>query len=221
MLVEIHFGEGGHDSRNFVHELASYYLKYATRLNLDKEILDEDDGIVTLWFKGTNVKSHFSNEGGKHIVQRIPSNGKNGKAHTSVVTVAILPLLPNIPKLNKNDFEWTAQRGHGKGGQNQNKVASAVRMIHKPTGLSVFINGRDQKQNYRRALQILSNKINELHKNNIHNSYNNQRLSQFNNRGRSSKDRTYNFIRNEVTDHNTGKCIPIWMIEKGKIELLK
>lgn len=220
-MVEIHFGEGGQDSKNFVHELAGYYLKYASRLNLDKEILDEDDGIITLWFKGNNVKEHFSNEGGKHIVQRVPSNGKGGKAHTSVVTVAVLPLLPNTPKLNINDFEWSAQRGHGKGGQNQNKVASAVRMLHKPTGLSVFINGRDQKQNHRRALQILSNKIESLHKNQINSAYNNQRTSQFNGRGRSDKDRTYNFIRNEVVDHTTGKSAPTWMIEKGKLEMLK
>ena len=218
--MEIHFGEGGRDSKNFVHELSSLDLKYASRIGFAYDILDEDDGVVNLYFKGSGVQEAFKGEGGKHVIQRVPITESQGRRQTSIVTVAVMPLLPDTKRLDPRDIAWSAQTSHGKGGQNQNKVASAVRMSHKPTGMTVFISGRDRGQNYQRALKILTNKVETFYRQQQHQAYNEVRTSQFTGAGRGEKLRTYNMIRHEVTDHRTGKTVPSWEIEKGKFELL-
>jgi peptide chain release factor 1 len=121
-----------------------------------------------------------------------------------------------------DDVEIIAQRGHGKGGQHQNKVSSAIRALHKPTGIRVFINGRDQYQNKRLALQILAARVAEAKRQIIAHEHNRAKVEQLGFGTRSGKVRTYNFINGFVIDHRTGqKTHRITEVMKGKFELLR
>lgn len=173
---------------------------------------------------GQGAGKAFSQESGQHIVQRVPPTEKRGRRQTSVVGVAVLPLPPErlLKLLPENELEIVTQTGHGKGGQHQNKTASAVRMLHKPTGLRVFINGRDQHANRREALRILSARVNEHRNSQNRNAYSNDRKLQLGDGNRGGKIRTYNFINSLVTDHRTGKKTRnIEGVMRGKFELLK
>jgi peptide chain release factor 1 len=139
-----------------------------------------------------------------------------------MISVAILPLtLREEFVMNDSDLEIKTQRGHGKGGQHQNKTDSAVRMRHIPTGLSVFINGRDQHQNKEDARAILSTKVKEFYNNEKNKATEQARLRQLDGGGRSNKIRTYNFISNVVIDHRLEKQVnDVKQIMKGKFDLL-
>lgn len=126
--------------------------------------------------------------------------------HTSIVSVAVLPLVERTDfKLNNDDIEIQITRGSGPGGQNKNKVSTAVRMIHRPTGLTVFIDGRSQKQNKNRARQILEQKVGMRYRAEEQESQDSERHGQLGDRRRSGKIRTYNFKRRRVVDHRLGK----------------
>ncbi len=140
------------------------YLKYAEHLKLKSELLDASDGHITAKFTGAGVWDAFKNEAGKHVIQRCPPTERSGRRHTSVVAVAVLSLPPDkgYKPLPEDELDIKTQNGHGPGGQHQNKTQSAVRMVvHKPTGLQVFINGRDQHGNRAEALRILTARVNE------------------------------------------------------------
>lgn len=161
------------------------------------------------------AESLFSGESGVHCIQRVPRNGK-GKKHTSYVSVNVTRLMTSTHTLNEHDLEESFQRGHGKGGQHQNKTDSAVRLRHKPTGLEVFINGRSQMANRKTARACLAGKIDELLKKNISTKVQHRP-------GRGDKIRTYNLTDSRVTDHVTGaKChYPPDILKAGKFELLR
>lgn len=165
----------------------------------------------------------FSNESGKHTIQRCPETERGGRRHSSVVSVGILPLLSlNVVKIQEKDIETIFQRGSGAGGQNQNKVASAVRMKHLPTGLSVFINGRDQGQNKKRAYEILSGRIQDYYYNQQNEEYARKRKNLLGDSGRGGSKRTWNFYKGFITDHSTGKqTYDIKSILKGNLNLLR
>jgi peptide chain release factor 1 len=158
---------------------------------------------------GINVWDTFRHEPGKHVIQRCPTNERSSRRHTSVVSVAVLPLPPenNKERLPEKEVEITTQRGHGKGGQHQNTTDSAVRVRHLPTGLTVFINGRDQSQNKKMALAYLTVKVNLAKDLEAEEKYGIERREQLGNGGRGSKVRTYNLIDNFVKDHRTGKSV--------------
>ena len=144
--------------------MLSAYLKYAKSLNLATEVLWDLSGKKTIKISGKGVAKAFSQESGQHCVQRIPPTEHNGRKQTSLVCVAVLPLPPErtLQPLPQGELEIQTTKGCGPGGQNRNKVESAVRARHKPTGLEVFIDGRDQGQNKALAIRILTARVNEM-----------------------------------------------------------
>jgi peptide chain release factor 1 len=139
-----------------------------------------------------------------------------------VIAVAVLPLYRQVDDaLPMADVDITTQRGHGSGGQNQNKVESAVRVVHKPTGLTVFINGRDQYRNKQLALEIIQARLVAAKKDAAQQAHNRMKMEQLGSGSRSGKIRTYNFIGSIVTDHRTGvKTHRLSEVMKGRLELL-
>ncbi len=160
--------------------------------------------------------SLFAGEAGGHCVQRVPSNGKGAK-HTSYVAVTVSPLITHNVIFRECDLEESFQRGAQKaGGQNVNKVCSAVRLRHKPTGLEVLINGRDQGRNRQIAREALAGKVKEWAKSQ-------HTRAAYAGAGRGDKVRTYNLKDRRVTDHRNGaKCNqPELILKQGRFELLR
>jgi len=202
--------------------LLNAYLRFADQQGFESEIVYDSESSWSLLIKGDACWESFLNESGKHVVQRIPPTESKGRRHTSVVAVAVLPLREHADvHIPDSEIDITTQRGHGSGGQNQNKVESAVRAVHKPTGVSVFINGRDQYRNKQLALQILRARVAANARDSMHQAHNRQKAAQLGYGTRSGKIRTYNFINSLVTDHRTGrKTGRIGDVMKGRFDLL-
>lgn len=200
------------------------YLKYSRRLGLRDELVHKSDGHRIVKITGPGAGKAFRNESGKHCVQRIPETESKGRKQTSIVTVGILPPLKKetLQDVPDHELEVITQTGKQKaGGQNANKVASAVRMKHLPTGISVFINGRDQLANRKEAKRIITERVNEMRSTQNYAQYSSLRKSQLADGGRSDKVRTYNFMRSEIVDHQLGKRTSnVKSVLKGEFEVL-
>ena len=220
IILEIRFGEGGEDSKIFVRELLAAYLKYAASLGLATELLHEAEGHVIVQITGQNVWQYFKHETGGHCCQRVPPTETRGRRHTSMVSVGVLPIKADVwVPLREEELEVITQCGHGKGGQHQNKTASAVRIKHLPTGLTVFINGRDQHANKREAMKIITARVRDKHQTEADKDYAEYRKKTLGDGGRGAKVRTYNFIDSFVKDHrNNVRVNNIQAVMKGDLE---
>lgn len=203
-IFDLSAGEGGDDSKLFVEELLALYAKWALQHRLALAIAHQTFGHAILTVEGENAAALFAREAGKHCVQRVPPTERSGRRHTSMVAVAVMRARERVGSFDPRDVDITTQRGHGKGGQNQNKVESAVRAIHRPTGLSVFINGRDQYRNKQTALEILAERVEERVAAQEADRESQEKRSQTDFGTRSNKLRTYNFIEGRIVDHALG-----------------
>jgi len=213
IVVEIRAGTGGEEAALFAHDLFRMYNRYAENkgwpikiINMNKTALDGlKEGVMEI-----NNKEAFENlkyEAGVHRVQRIPFTEKSGRIHTSTATVAILPQVKNVKiEIKAEDLEETFFRSSGPGGQNVQKVETAVRIIHKPTGIVVTCQSeRQQKQNREKALEFLKNKVFNKKQGEAIGKTEKERRDQIGRAERSEKIRTYNFPQDRITDHRIKK----------------
>lgn len=213
IVLEVRAGAGGDEASLFAWELAHMYEKFAEtqgwQWKVNYESKSDLNGYKEASFeiKGKDVFKKMRYETGVHRVQRIPATEKNGRVHTSTASVAVLPIKKKITfVINPADFDMEYSRSGGKGGQNVNKVETAVRIIHKPTGLDVrSTNERSQLANREKAMMILTAKLQQLEEEKDAKKYGDVRKNQIGTGDRSEKIRTYNFSQDRVTDHRIKK----------------
>lgn len=199
IILEVRAGAGGDEAALFAIELVDMYERYADARGWNSKHLDE----YTLEVKGKDVYKTLRFETGVHRVQRIPATEKNGRIHTSTASVAILPIRKKVQfEINPADLDMEYSRSGGAGGQNVNKVETAVRLIHKPTGIDVrSTSERSQLANREKAMAILTAKLQQLKEAEEAQKYSGDRKAQIGTADRSEKIRTYNFPQDRVTDH--------------------
>jgi peptide chain release factor 1 len=213
VMLEVRAGAGGDEASLFAGELAGMYLKYA-ELNGWQTIRShvsttEAGGYKEASFEilGAKVYDHLRFETGVHRVQRIPATEKQGRIHTSTASVAMLPMRKKSRiEINPSDIDMEFSRSGGAGGQNVNKVESAVRVIHRPTGIDVRCEiDRTQLKNRIKAMEMLTAKLEALHDEEEARKHAETRKNQIGTGDRSEKIRTYNFPQNRITDHRIKK----------------
>ena len=202
LIIEIRPGTGGEEAKIWADDLLRMYTRFANSQGW--KVTQISEGIIKI--AGDGAYSALQNEAGVHRVQRVPETERYGRIHTSTATVAVLPEIPESEvRINPNDLEWGFFRSSGHGGQNVQKVSSAVRLIHKPTGIVVTAQQeRFQEQNRQFALELLRAKLwerQELEKEQTIAGY----RSPIGRGMRAEKIRTYNFPQNRVTDHRINK----------------
>jgi peptide chain release factor 1 len=213
VILEVRAGAGGDEASLFAQNLAEMYERYAEKKDWQFKSISESKGTVggykeaVFEIKGVGVYKELRYETGVHRVQRIPVTEKQGRIHTSTASVAILPIRKKTKvELNPADLEFEYSRSGGAGGQNVNKVETAVRVIHGPTGLDVRSTAeRSQLKNKERALAILEAKVGALKEEKEAKKLSSERKGQIGTGDRSEKIRTYNFPQDRVTDHRIKK----------------
>ncbi len=199
VVLEFRAGAGGDEATLFASELREMYQHYAENRGWRVRIIDE----LTLEIEHPDAYDTLRYETGVHRVQRVPLTEKSGRIHTSTASVAALPIRTK-PKfeINPTDIEMEFSRSGGAGGQNVNKVETAVRLIHTPTGIDVRSSSeRSQKANREKAMEILSAKLETLHEEEEAKKHAAERKGQIGTGDRSEKIRTYNFLQDRITDH--------------------
>lgn len=202
-IIEVKGAAGGDEASIFARELLRMYLRYCERHNIQKELLDED----SLKIISKNAFGLFKHESGVHRVQRVPLTEKRGRVHTSTAVVSILPELKDIDlHIRPDEIEFEAFRAGGHGGQNVNKVSTAVRIKHVPSGIVVTASReRSQNQNRENAMALLRSKLWEAEVEKQHLEVAELKSTQVGKGMRNEKIRTYNFPQDRVTDHRIGK----------------
>lgn len=199
VILEARAGAGGDEAALFAQELVEMYSRFCETKGWKVRVLDE----LSLEIKGKDVYKLLRFETGVHRVQRVPATEKNGRIHTSTASIAILPMRKKVSiEINPADLEMEYSRSGGAGGQNVNKVETAVRLIHKPTGIDVrSTSERSQLGNREKAMSILLAKLQQLKEEEEAKKYSGERKNQIGTADRSEKIRTYNFPQDRVTDH--------------------
>ena len=212
VIMEIRGGVGGEESALFAHSLFRMYSMYADKHGFKVELLNYNEtelgGVKEADFviSGDGAYSRLKFESGVHRVQRVPETESGGRVHTSTATVAVLPEVDTVDvDLRPEDIEMQVFRASGAGGQHINKTSSAVRLIHKPTGIVVACQEeRSQLQNRERCMQMLASKLYEIEQTRINDAVTSERRSQVGTGMRNERIRTYNFPQGRVTDHRIG-----------------
>ena len=212
VIVEIRGGVGGEESALFAHSLYRMYSMYAAAKGWSIELLNYSDtelgGVKEADFivNGRGAYSRLKYESGVHRVQRVPETESGGRVHTSTATVAVLPEMEEVDvQIDPGDIEMQVYRASGAGGQHVNKTSSAVRLLHKPSGIVVACQEeRSQLQNREKCMRMLASKLYEIEQQRIQSENDGMRRSQVGTGMRNERIRTYNFPQGRVTDHRVG-----------------